>query len=69
MTPDCELLARYATARDEAAFARLVQRHLDHVYSTALRLVGGDAHLAEDVTLMFLRTWLARPGHCGSSQP
>lgn len=24
-------------------------RDLDHVYSTALRLVGGDAHLAEDV--------------------
>ncbi len=49
MTTDAELLNRYATRRDEAAFAELVRRHLDHVYSTALRLVGGDMHLAEDV--------------------
>ena len=48
MTPDSELLERYATERDEAAFAELVRRHVNHVYSTALRLVGGDAHLAED---------------------
>lgn len=49
MTHDTELLARYAARRDESAFADLVRRHLDHVYATALRLVGGDAHLAEDV--------------------
>jgi RNA polymerase sigma factor (sigma-70 family) len=49
MTPDTGLLTRYALQRDEEAFAELVQRHLDHVHSTALRLVGGDAHLAEDV--------------------
>src|ERR1051326_390854 len=48
MIPDPELLERYATGRDEAAFADLVRRHVNHVYSTALRLVGGDAHLAED---------------------
>jgi RNA polymerase sigma factor (sigma-70 family) len=48
MIPDPELLERYATGRDEAAFAELVRRHVNHVYSTALRLVGGDAHLAED---------------------
>ena len=47
--PDKELLNRYATERDEASFAELVSRHLDHVYSTALRLVNQDAHLAEDV--------------------
>ena len=50
MTSDIELLNRYATQRDEAAFAELVRRHLDHVYSTAQRLLGGDAQLAEDVT-------------------
>jgi RNA polymerase sigma factor (sigma-70 family) len=49
MTPDSELLTRYTTERDDSAFAELVHRHLGHVYSTALRLVGGDAHLAEDV--------------------
>ena len=59
MTPDTELLNRYATQRDEAAFAELVRRHLDHVYSTALRLVGGDTHFAEDVAQMVF-TDLAR---------
>ncbi len=49
MTPDIELLTQYARERDEAAFAELVRRHLDHVHSTALRLVAGDSHLAEDV--------------------
>jgi RNA polymerase sigma factor (sigma-70 family) len=49
MTPDTELLTQYARDEDEATFAELVRRHLDHVHSTALRLVNGDAHLAEDV--------------------
>ena len=43
------LLRRYAEAGDEAAFGELVRRHLDHVYSVALRRVGGDAHMAQDV--------------------
>jgi RNA polymerase sigma factor (sigma-70 family) len=50
MTPDSQLLIRYATRHDEDAFTEVVQRHLDHVYSTVLRLVGGDGQLAEDVT-------------------
>jgi len=49
MTSDCELLRRYAEQGDEAAFAEVVGRHVDLVYSAALRLVGGDAHLAQDV--------------------
>jgi len=49
MTPDCELLRRYAETRAEDAFAELVQRHLDLVYSAARRQVNGDAHLAQDV--------------------
>src|SRR5437867_3848232 len=52
MRADTELLERYAQSRDEAAFAELVRRHLNHVYSAALRLVGGDTHLAEDVAQM-----------------
>ena len=36
------------TAR--TAFRGLVSRYVDLVYSTALRLVGGDTHRAEDVT-------------------
>ena len=50
MTEDAELLNRYAAERSETAFAELTRRHLDMVYSAALRLVAGDAHSAEDVT-------------------
>jgi RNA polymerase sigma factor (sigma-70 family) len=47
---DAELLRRYAEERAEDAFAELVRRHLDRVYTVALRQVGGDVHLAEDVS-------------------
>ena len=41
MPDDAELLRRYAGTRAEDAFAELVRRHLDGVYSAALRRVGG----------------------------
>jgi len=50
MVEDAELLARYAGQRSESAFAELVRRHLNVVHATALRLAGGDAHLAQDIT-------------------
>ena len=49
MTPDCELLRRYVGTHSEEAFAELVRRHVNIVYSAALRQVNGDAHLAQDV--------------------
>jgi len=48
MKPDNELLQQYARSHSEDAFAELVRRHVNLVYSAALRQVGGDAHLARD---------------------
>lgn len=50
MTSDTQLLEAYATSGSEPAFTELVNRHVDLVYSAALRVVAGDSHLAEDVT-------------------
>ncbi len=44
-----QLLRAYAEKRSEPAFSELVRRHVDFVYSAALRMVC-DPHLAEDVT-------------------
>jgi RNA polymerase sigma factor (sigma-70 family) len=49
MTPDSELLREFARTHSEAAFAELVRRHVNLVYSAALRQVNGDEHSAKDV--------------------
>jgi RNA polymerase sigma factor (sigma-70 family) len=50
MSEDTELLRRYAEGHSDEAFAELVRRHVDLVYSAALRLSNGDVHQAQDVT-------------------
>ncbi len=59
MTPDAELLRQYAEESSEAAFTELVERYLNLVYSVALRVAGGDAHLAQDAAQLVF-TDLAR---------
>lgn len=49
MILDCDLLRRYAETKSEDAFAELVRRHINLVYSAAMRQVNGDSHLAQDV--------------------
>jgi RNA polymerase sigma factor (sigma-70 family) len=59
MKDDATLLQSYARNRSESDFAELVRRHVNLVYSAALRQVNGDAHLAQDVTQLVF-TDLAR---------
>jgi RNA polymerase sigma factor (sigma-70 family) len=61
------LLAEYVKNGSDTAFREFVARYVGLVYSTALRQVNGDCHLAEDVAQsVFLH--LARKAHRLSSQ-
>ena len=50
MTENQKLIEEYGKTGSEPAFRELVARYINLVYATALRSVGGDAHMAEDVT-------------------
>ena len=50
IVPDIELLRCYASDGSESGFSEIVRRHLDLVYSTALRRVGGDESMARDIS-------------------
>src|SRR4051812_13715375 len=49
MSDDIELLDEYARTESEPAFAELVSRHLNLVYSVALRSTG-NAHAAQEIS-------------------
>src|SRR5882762_1184871 len=59
MNDDAALLRRYAEDGSDTAFTELVRRHVDLVYSAALRRTGGDTHRAADVAQQVFTT-LAR---------
>jgi RNA polymerase sigma factor (sigma-70 family) len=52
MTDDAELLRRFADDRSDDAFSEVVRRHVDLVYSSALRQAWGNHHKAEEITQM-----------------
>ena len=83
MTDDMQLVGEYARNHSETAFASLVQRHIDLVYSVAVRQVR-DTHLAEEITQVvfiilarkaaglrpqtILSGWLCRTAHYVSAR-
>ncbi len=68
MAPDNRLLRRYAEEGDEEAFAELVHRYVDLVYSIARRLTQQDAALAQEVSQAVF-TDLARKAHALTGHP
>ncbi len=47
---DGELLQAWTDGRSAGAFEEIVRRYIDMVYATAVRSLGGDRQLADDVT-------------------
>jgi RNA polymerase sigma factor (sigma-70 family) len=68
MTDDAELLRRFADDRSDDAFSEVVRRHVDLVYSSALRQAWGDHHRAQEITQMVFVT-LARKAARLASHP
>jgi RNA polymerase sigma factor (sigma-70 family) len=64
-TEDMGLLQEYARSCSEEAFAALVSRHINMVYSVALRQVG-DAALAEEITQVVFVILAQKAGSLGS---
>lgn len=62
MKEDAELLSEYVSKGSQPAFAELVQRHVNLVFSVALNNVGRDAHAAKDVAQAVFVA-LARQAH------
>jgi RNA polymerase sigma factor (sigma-70 family) len=65
MINDMDLVRQYARSKSEEAFATLVSRHVNLVYSVALRQVR-DAHLAEEITQTVFIILARKAGSLGS---
>ena len=62
MTDPRTLLADYAVNGSEQAFREVVERYINLVYATAVRLVDGDTHRAQDVAQMAFADLARRAG-------
>lgn len=62
-----ELLHQFAREHCESAFSEIVQRHIDVVYSAALRILNGDTHLAQDVTQLVFSDLVRKAGSLPSN--
>lgn len=62
MLDDATLLRDYSENRSGQAFAELVRRHTNLVYSAALRRTGGDVHRAQDVVQHVFNELARKPG-------
>jgi uncharacterized protein (TIGR03435 family) len=66
MTDDMALVREYAASQSEPAFEQLVVRHINLVYSVALRRVG-DVHLAEEITQAVFVILARKAGSLGAN--